>query len=413
MVQVSSVAQLSQARPQATNSTQSFGSVLANLTSQTTANQNALVKSETGSENKELLEVLQAQSVEELVQILGELQQGEEFAIGENLTLNELSKLLGKDLLELTRDIQTIADKLGIEIFGLEDANDYLSLLQIVAMNQQQLAQLFAMNGNDLSSNDEQSLVQFTALLHALQLKIRNSDLLSHQEQQLSSLSDLLKQLQNEVSKQQVTFSVPSLSLNNSVHSQTFSEHVVVQQHAQSGQQQEQTTEQKTDSQLVAHSLHATKSGKVEFVVTNANRTANQGEVLVKEIQAIMKRANFGQVNGSNRLLIKLYPEHLGQLRIELVETNGLLTARILASTAAAKELLDSQLHQLRQGFQQQNLQVERIELTQSIQEPSKSMKEQSSPEQFERFKEQHQQEQKEDDEEQVTFEEFLIELEV
>ena len=65
-------------------------------------------------------------------------------------------------------------------------------------------------------------------------------------------------------------------------------------------------------------------------------------------MQNIFKRSNFGQTGGTNRLLIKLYPEHLGQVRIELLQVNGVMTARILASTALGKEMLDSQLHQLR-----------------------------------------------------------------
>ncbi len=33
-------------------------------------------------------------------------------------------------------------------------------------------------------------------------------------------------------------------------------------------------------------------------------------------MQNVFKRANFGQIGGANRLLIKLYPEHLGQFLV-------------------------------------------------------------------------------------------------
>nr|WP_255723340.1 flagellar hook-length control protein FliK [Sporosarcina sp. ACRSL] len=126
-----------------------------------------------------------------------------------------------------------------------------------------------------------------------------------------------------------------------------------------------------------------------------------------------MKRANFGQVGGTNRMLIKLYPEHLGQIRIELLETNGIMTARILASTALAKGMLDSQLHQLKHAFNQQNLQVERIDIAQSIQETNRSEREQSFNEQFKREQQSDENKQNKSSEEERSFEEYMIELEV
>ena len=64
-----------------------------------------------------------------------------------------------------------------------------------------------------------------------------------------------------------------------------------------------------------------------------------------------MNRVQFGQAGGANRLVLKLFPEHLGTIRIELIQKDGMLTARILASTALGKEMLDSNSSQLRQGF--------------------------------------------------------------
>ena len=112
-------------------------------------------------------------------------------------------------------------------------------------------------------------------------------------------------------------------------------------------------------------------------------------------------------------MLIKLYPEHLGQIRIELHETNGVLSARILASTALAKGMLDSQMHQLRNALAQQNLQVERIDVTQSIQETSKNDREQAFNEQFKREQQEESNKDNSQTEEEMTFDEFMIELEV
>nr|WP_285851891.1 flagellar hook-length control protein FliK [Sporosarcina luteola] len=126
-----------------------------------------------------------------------------------------------------------------------------------------------------------------------------------------------------------------------------------------------------------------------------------------------MKRSNFGQVGGTNRMLIKLYPEHLGQVRIELLETNGIMTARILASTALAKGMLDSQLHQLKHAFNQQNLQVDRVDIAQTIQESQKNEREQAFNEHFKREQQTDDNKQNQSQEDELSFEEYMIELEV
>nr|WP_255726555.1 flagellar hook-length control protein FliK [Sporosarcina sp. ACRSM] len=130
-------------------------------------------------------------------------------------------------------------------------------------------------------------------------------------------------------------------------------------------------------------------------------------------MQTIFKRSNFGQTGGTNRLLIKLYPEHLGQVRIELLQTNGVMTARILASTALGKEMLDSQLHQLRQAFVQQNIQIDRIDISQTLQDTARNDREQAFNQQFGRQQQEAEQQHNQNSEEDKTFQEYMIELEV
>ncbi|MBO0995439.1 flagellar hook-length control protein FliK [Bacillus sp. SD088] len=84
----------------------------------------------------------------------------------------------------------------------------------------------------------------------------------------------------------------------------------------------------------------------------------------VRELGNIMGRSNFNQTAHTARLTIRLYPEELGSLRVELLQKDGIMTARFLASSSTAKEMLDVQMHSLRQAFSQQNIQVERIEVS-------------------------------------------------
>ncbi|MGG3799870.1 flagellar hook-length control protein FliK [Metabacillus fastidiosus] len=82
------------------------------------------------------------------------------------------------------------------------------------------------------------------------------------------------------------------------------------------------------------------------------------------QLLTAMKNSRFGQTpNGTNRLIIKLNPEHLGQLTIRLTQQNGEMVARIIASTQSAKELLEHSITQLRHALPSVNVQIDRFEL--------------------------------------------------
>lgn len=113
-----------------------------------------------------------------------------------------------------------------------------------------------------------------------------------------------------------------------------------------------------------------------------------------------MKNSRFGQLsNGTNRLVIKLNPEHLGQLTIRLTQQNGEMVARIIASTQSAKELLEHSLVQLRHALPSVNVQIDRFEvLTESDQGIYREQ--QANKEGNEQSNEQPDQKQKDDEKE-------------
>ncbi|MBT2688560.1 flagellar hook-length control protein FliK [Bacillus sp. ISL-47] len=92
--------------------------------------------------------------------------------------------------------------------------------------------------------------------------------------------------------------------------------------------------------------------------------TADQ---LIQQFESILSKSSFLKTGGAQKLFIKLNPAHLGALRIELIQKDSTMIARILTSTASAKEILDSQLNGLKQAFSLQNLQVEKIEISQQM----------------------------------------------
>ncbi|MBT2649612.1 flagellar hook-length control protein FliK [Bacillus sp. ISL-34] len=109
-----------------------------------------------------------------------------------------------------------------------------------------------------------------------------------------------------------------------------------------------------------------TKLEQFVLAAPKGEQTVSQEE-FVKQFENILTKANFSGTNGVNKLLIRLYPEHLGSLRIELIQKDGMLSAKIMATTAHAKDMLENQIHGLKQAFSGQNIQIERIEISQAF----------------------------------------------
>lgn len=133
-------------------------------------------------------------------------------------------------------------------------------------------------------------------------------------------------------------------------------------------------------------------------------------EQLIQQFERILSKSSFLKTGGTQKLFIKLNPDHLGALRVELIQKDSVMIARILTSTASAKELLDSQINGLKQAFSSQNLQVERIEISQQMSQQDRSFN--KDPQ----HQEQGQQQNKEENKKQSfnnSFEEALLNTEV
>ncbi len=100
--------------------------------------------------------------------------------------------------------------------------------------------------------------------------------------------------------------------------------------------------------------------------VNQQQTLSDQQQQFIRQFQYVIQRhaALTAQAGtGETTLSIKLHPEHLGRLDIQIVRIEGALIARILTGSQASRELIESQLSHLRHAFLQQQLNVERIEV--------------------------------------------------
>lgn len=153
---------------------------------------------------------------------------------------------------------------------------------------------------------------------------------------------------------------------------------------------------------------------KVEQFIIHLNQaqsTQSNDQQLMEQFQRLIKSSKFMSTpNGTNQLNITLRPGNMGEMVVKLTQINGEMTVKILVSSQAAKEMLDSNMHQLRHMFSPQQVVVEKQELNlQNGQSLQKETSDQQSDNQENSQQSQHDQENNQNDDFAMTFEEALL----
>ncbi len=312
------------------------------------------------------------------------------------LSSENLADILSIDLEQL----QQLMKEISIENV---DVNDIWAVVQAAPEILQQLQTTFS--AGHVSEEDTIDLLKFMKLS---QLVGEKTDTVFSQQTQLVNMSEALNQALSQV--------LPALQLNTS-NQQNQTQLVVMQQAAQPvnvEQKVEATTKGSNNTQnesLLQQNQQSNQLNRTVTVTLPTNQ-ASQAEALAKEMANLINRSQMSNSQGTIKLMLKLFPENLGQIRIEIIQQNGVMSARLLATTAAGKELLDSSLNQLKTTLVAQNIQMDRIDVTQALQETDKNFRDQSLFGNF--FKQRNEEENKEEnldeEEEQKSFDEFLTE---
>ena len=341
----------------------------------------------------EVTEVVEATTLEEVFDVLGiehdeallfaEIE-GQLIPVEEMMNLEDLTAALGMTKEEL----QSIIDQLLGEQMPMDDV--WAILEQTPAL----LAQITAVlqgESNVVTPKEATKVVEFLKLAETLSVK---TDTVYQQQYQLNQTKDLLQSFASQFQ---------SATQQETTKNVTFQQ--VVQQLTQT------TVKQETDTtQVNANQQQTTTVTTKTVTVTLPAQPSAQSEALAKEIQNLLNRSQLSNNQGTMRLVLKLFPENLGQIRIEVMQKDGILQARLLATTAVGKELLDSNLNQLKSAFVAQNIQMERIDVAQSLQDAERNNRDQNFLNNFFRQQQEEQEEKKDGEDEQQSFSEFLTE---
>ena len=341
----------------------------------------------------EVTEVVEATTIEEVFDVLGiehdeamlfaEIE-GQLIPVEEMMNLEDLTAALGITKEELEAILQQL---LGEQM----PMNDVWAVLEQTPALLAQITAVLQGESNVVTPKEATKVVEFLKLAETLSVK---TDTVYQQQYQLNQTKDLLQSFVNQFQ---------SVTQQETTKSTTFQQ--VVQQLTQTTVKQEADTTQVNASQQQATTV-TTKT----LTVTLPAQPSSQSEALAKEIQNLLNRSQLSNNQGTIRLVLKLFPENLGQIRIEVMQKDGLMQARLLATTAAGKELLDSNLNQLKSAFVAQNIQMERIDVAQSLQDAERNNRDQNFLNNFFRQQQEEQEEKKDGEDEQQSFGEFLTE---
>jgi flagellar hook-length control protein FliK len=352
-----------------TRDANAFGSVFQTIVSKPNQSTQAETSQSEGL-TEEVNAILATDSLDSLLEELGvEMdeaglfvfigEEGTPIPVDEMLTLENLTELLGLTEEQLTQIIQQL---LGDEQQELTDVWSIIE--QAPAILSEVISAIQGMQQNQKSDVQPKEVEQVIQFLKLVQLFGNKVDTVYNQEQQLNQLKESLifaaNQTQSLVNTQEVVKS-------------SFQQLVQV---AQSSAQQV-TVKTETEAQPSVGLQQQVMQTKTVTITLPAEKPA-QSEALLKEIQNLIQRSQLSGQQGNMKLFLKLFPENLGQIRIELVQKDGVLTARLLATTAIGKELLENNLNQLKAGFVAQNIQMERIDVAQSLQDTDRNTRDQN-----------------------------------
>ena len=313
--------------------------------------------------------------------------EGQMISLDEMMTFENLSAML-----EMTSEqLESLMQQLLGEETPLDDVWAMLEQAPIL------LAQITSILQGESSQVTPKEAAKVAESLKLAQMIGMKTDTVYQQEFQLKETKNALQSLVTQLQPQQLQ-----------QPQQETGKPIVFQQVVQQVAASQTQTKQETDTaQVQVQQQHTQMTTKTVTITLPADRPA-QSEALAKEIQNLINRSQLSNNQGTMRLVLKLFPENLGQIRIEVMQKDGMMQARLLATTSSGKELLDSNLQQLKTAFAAQNIQMERIDVAQSLQDAERNRDQNFFNNFFHQQQEEQEEKKNDDDDDEQSFDEFL-----
>ena len=322
-------------------------------------------------------------------------------AVFQNL-LNELQNLL----LNLDEQISLLSEVQGLENTTIVEQELEQLFLQLNTLVSQIMSYFQESSGNALQLENMES-----AIFHFSNEKFqRFLDTLS--KTQINDLTKMMNQLQKILLKQENLSAVDSKVLhllakiteykNNgqllnsqtvitdaktpvnssageskpvvspTVHSMSVGAQSQNSKEGETEQSQKQTSSKqqpfllRTDTSKVVWQSEMPKVQQLTLRVdTNGNQVNT--ESFMKNFDKLLASSNFMKNGMFNKLVIKLHPETLGTIRVELIQSQTSLVAKLHVQNEQVRSLIESHLSGLKNSFAAQNIQVDKFEISSNL----------------------------------------------
>lgn len=274
----------------------------------------------------------------------------------EILDINLSEHKVELDILQMNQDIQLLSNQVTSLLVNVDEetikqvAPQLLNLLQ-------QLTRLL----NEHENSDD-LLRQFKAELTEEDSKLMDRLLNAFKNRTNSTVSRAYS-YEAEVTTEDV-----AKWLTNALQNQNVS----LEEQAQQVQPIRVGGEQVQMSHIEQYVIHLNSSDRVEKIQ----------DQLVRQLTTAVKQSNFLKGNNITQLSFTLNPNNLGQVNIQLTEVNGEMTVKIIASSLAAKNMLEANIHQLKHLFAPHNITIERNSIAIDEVEPTDEQLEEEHEEQ-------------------------------
>lgn len=102
----------------------------------------------------------------------------------------------------------------------------------------------------------------------------------------------------------------------------------------------------------------------VEAASSPKEPESGQNSLRNQAADQIVRQAAIHLRNGQHEAKIDLKPDFLGHIRMQVITENQQVTVKIVTEHGFVKDMIESNVHQLKAGFQQQGLEVDKLEVS-------------------------------------------------
>ena len=114
-----------------------------------------------------------------------------------------------------------------------------------------------------------------------------------------------------------------------------------------------------TDAEQIRHTAETARAADSEHLSAEAEKFQK-----VLRLNQIVDKAALHFKNGASEVRIELKPEFLGRVRMQIAAGNRQVVVKIMAELPAVREILESQLAQLKTELQNQGVTVDKLEVS-------------------------------------------------